>query len=96
MSVAPKAPPLEWGARDDLRTVSIRSSSSRAATCRTAARGYKHGYAAALLRELGKPVLAIPGNHDIPYRFPARFTSTFTEFERLWGTAWSPSTVLDH
>jgi len=39
-----------------------------------------------LLRGLGRPVLAIPGNHDIPYRFPARFTSTWAEFERLWET----------
>jgi len=31
-------------------------------------------------------VLAIPGNHDIPYTFPARFTRTFDEFERLWET----------
>ena len=55
----------------------------------------QHETAAALLRELGKPVLAIPGNHDIPYRFPARFTSTFTEFERLWGTA-EPVYRSDH
>ena len=39
-----------------------------------------------LLRGLGPPVLAIPGNHDIPYTFPARFTSTWAEFERLWET----------
>jgi 3',5'-cyclic AMP phosphodiesterase CpdA len=31
-------------------------------------------------------VLAIPGNHDIPYTFPARFTKTFAEFERHWKT----------
>jgi 3',5'-cyclic AMP phosphodiesterase CpdA len=43
--------------------------------------------AAGLLRALGKPLLAIPGNHDIPHRFPARFTSTFAEFERVWETA---------
>ena len=30
--------------------------------------------AAAFLRELDLPVLAVPGNHDIPYTFPARFT----------------------
>jgi 3',5'-cyclic AMP phosphodiesterase CpdA len=32
-------------------------------------------------------VLAIPGNHDIPYTFPARFTHPFAEFERCWETA---------
>jgi 3',5'-cyclic AMP phosphodiesterase CpdA len=31
-------------------------------------------------------VLAVPGNHDIPYTFPARFTRTFAEFERHWET----------
>jgi 3',5'-cyclic AMP phosphodiesterase CpdA len=31
-------------------------------------------------------VVAIPGNHDIPYTFPHRFTSPWREFERLWGT----------
>src|SRR5437879_378174 len=33
-----------------------------------------------------RPVLAIPGNHDIPYTFPARFTRSFQEFERQWET----------
>jgi 3',5'-cyclic AMP phosphodiesterase CpdA len=42
--------------------------------------------AAGFLRSLGPPVLAIPGNHDIPYTFPARFTSSFREFERQWET----------
>jgi 3',5'-cyclic AMP phosphodiesterase CpdA len=31
-------------------------------------------------------VLVVPGNHDIPYTFPARFTSTWRLFERHWGT----------
>jgi 3',5'-cyclic AMP phosphodiesterase CpdA len=39
-----------------------------------------------LLRSFGPPVLAVPGNHDIPYTFPARFTSTFERFERHWKT----------
>jgi 3',5'-cyclic AMP phosphodiesterase CpdA len=39
-----------------------------------------------LLRAMGKPVLAVPGNHDIPYTFPARFTRPWAEFERLWET----------
>jgi hypothetical protein len=34
----------------------------------------QHEQAAALLRGLGAPVVAVPGNHDIPYTFPARFT----------------------
>jgi 3',5'-cyclic AMP phosphodiesterase CpdA len=42
--------------------------------------------AAALLRSLGAPVVAVPGNHDLPYTFPARFTSPWREFERVWGT----------
>jgi 3',5'-cyclic AMP phosphodiesterase CpdA len=46
----------------------------------------QHDQAAAFLRALGPPVLAIPGNHDIPYTFPGRFTHTFTEFERHWET----------
>jgi hypothetical protein len=29
----------------------------------------------------------IPGNHDIPYTFPARFTRPFAEFERQWDRA---------
>jgi 3',5'-cyclic AMP phosphodiesterase CpdA len=46
----------------------------------------EHGRAAAFLKRLGPPVLAIPGNHDIPYTVPARFTSTWAEFERQWET----------
>jgi 3',5'-cyclic AMP phosphodiesterase CpdA len=46
----------------------------------------QHAAAAAYLRSLGPPVLAIPGNHDIPYTFPKRFTRTFAEFERNWQT----------
>jgi len=46
----------------------------------------QHAAAANFLRSLGPPVLAIPGNHDIPYTFPARFTQTFVEFERHWET----------
>jgi 3',5'-cyclic AMP phosphodiesterase CpdA len=43
--------------------------------------------ASRFLRSLGPPVLAVPGNHDIPYSFPARFTRSFHEFESLWETA---------
>lgn len=46
----------------------------------------EHENAAEFLRGLGLPVLAIPGNHDIPYSFPKRFTSPWAEFERLWET----------
>ena len=46
----------------------------------------QHERAAHFLRSLGPPVLAIPGNHDIPYTFPARFTGPWREFERLWET----------
>ena len=46
----------------------------------------QHERAARFLRSFGLPLLAIPGNHDIPYTFPARFTRTFAEFERLWET----------
>jgi 3',5'-cyclic AMP phosphodiesterase CpdA len=46
----------------------------------------QHERAAAFLRRLGCPVLAVPGNHDIPHGFPARFTRPFHEFERHWQT----------
>src|SRR5919202_1010106 len=46
----------------------------------------EHERAARFLRGLGPPLVVIPGNHDIPYRFPARFTRTFAEFERHWQT----------
>ena len=42
--------------------------------------------AATLLRGLGLPFLAVPGNHDIPFTLPARFTRTFTEWEHVFGT----------
>ncbi len=41
--------------------------------------------AAAFLRSLGPPVLAVPGNHDVPHT-PARFVRPWTEFERVWET----------
>jgi 3',5'-cyclic AMP phosphodiesterase CpdA len=46
----------------------------------------QHAEAAALLRGLGRPLLVVPGNHDIPYTFPARFTRPYAEFERHWET----------
>ena len=46
----------------------------------------QHERAARFLRSFDLPLLAIPGNHDIPYTFPARFTRTWHEFERVWDT----------
>ena len=44
----------------------------------------EHERAAALLHSLGRPLLVIPGNHDIPRMPPWRFTRTFDEFRRIW------------
>jgi 3',5'-cyclic AMP phosphodiesterase CpdA len=46
----------------------------------------EHARAAAFLRGFQLPVLAIPGNHDIPFAFPGRFTHPWREFEREWQT----------
>jgi 3',5'-cyclic AMP phosphodiesterase CpdA len=46
----------------------------------------QHERAARFLRGFDLPLHVIPGNHDIPYTFPARFTQTFDEFRRQWGT----------
>jgi 3',5'-cyclic AMP phosphodiesterase CpdA len=40
----------------------------------------------ALLAGLGPPFLAVPGNHDIPYSFPARFTQPWRRFEAVFGS----------
>lgn len=37
------------------------------------------------LDALGLPLVAVPGNHDIPYTVPARFTATWREWERAFG-----------
>ena len=42
-------------------------------------------HAAGFLRGLGPPVLAVPGNHDLPYT-PARFYRPWAEFEHVWET----------
>jgi 3',5'-cyclic AMP phosphodiesterase CpdA len=42
--------------------------------------------AAELLRSLGPPVLAVPGNHDLPYSVPARFTRTYAAWCDVFGT----------
>ena len=49
-------------------------------------RGRELEAAAKLLRSLDRPLLVVPGNHDIPHAFPARFTRPWAEFERVWGT----------
>ncbi len=41
--------------------------------------------ARALLDAVGLPLLAVPGNHDIPYTFPARYTRTFDPWRRVFG-----------
>jgi 3',5'-cyclic AMP phosphodiesterase CpdA len=46
----------------------------------------QHERAAAFLRSIDRPVLAIPGNHDMPYRPIRRFTRTWEIFERHWET----------
>jgi len=40
----------------------------------------------ALLDGLGRPFLAVPGNHDIPYSFPQRFTQPWQRFEAVFGS----------
>jgi 3',5'-cyclic AMP phosphodiesterase CpdA len=46
----------------------------------------EHDRAHRFLVSLGPPVLAVPGNHDLPSTFPARFTRPWQQFERVWGT----------
>jgi 3',5'-cyclic AMP phosphodiesterase CpdA len=46
----------------------------------------EHERAAGILRSLACPVLAVPGNHDIPAVPPARLTSPWRAFEEVWGT----------
>ncbi|MGH3002114.1 MAG: metallophosphoesterase family protein [Gaiellaceae bacterium] len=47
---------------------------------------HQHARAAAFLHGLELPVLAVPGNHDIPWTLPARLASPWREFEREWRT----------
>src|SRR5688500_6837824 len=44
----------------------------------------QHERAAALLHSLERPLLVMPGNHDMPRWPPWRFTRTFDEFLRVW------------
>jgi 3',5'-cyclic AMP phosphodiesterase CpdA len=39
-----------------------------------------------LLLGLGRPLLVVPGNHDIPYTLPGRITRPWREFEAAFGT----------
>src|ERR671935_462624 len=71
----------------DLRTLVAQSDpelivASGDLTHRNAA--FEHARAAELLRSLERPLLVIPGNHDIPRWPPWRFTRTFDEFRREW------------
>jgi 3',5'-cyclic AMP phosphodiesterase CpdA len=49
-------------------------------------RAAQHDEAARFLRGLGPPLLVVPGNHDIPFTLPGRFTHTWRYFERHWET----------
>ena len=55
----------------------------------------EHESAAAFLRGLQLPVIAVPGNHDIPYSFPARVGTPWLEFERQWQTT-EPELIAPH
>jgi 3',5'-cyclic AMP phosphodiesterase CpdA len=46
----------------------------------------EHEAAGRFLRSLGPPLVVVPGNHDIPFLPPARFSRTWQEFEREWQT----------
>jgi 3',5'-cyclic AMP phosphodiesterase CpdA len=48
--------------------------------------GREHDDAARFLHGLDAPLLVVPGNHDIPYAFPARFTHPWREFDLQWQT----------
>jgi 3',5'-cyclic AMP phosphodiesterase CpdA len=37
------------------------------------------------LESPGVPLVAVPGNHDIPYTFPARFSRPWAEWQRAFG-----------
>jgi 3',5'-cyclic AMP phosphodiesterase CpdA len=41
--------------------------------------------ASELIRGLELPFVAVPGNHDIPYGFPSRFTRTYARWEQVFG-----------
>ena len=49
-------------------------------------RAAEHETAARFLESLERPLLVIPGNHDIPPFSPARFTRTWRDFNAHWQT----------
>lgn len=49
------------------------------------AKRHQQEAAARFLRSLGPPLVAVPGNHDIPWTL-RRLTGPFAEFERVWQT----------
>jgi 3',5'-cyclic AMP phosphodiesterase CpdA len=49
------------------------------------AKRHQHEDAARFLRSLGPPLLAVPGNHDIPWSL-RRLMGPLAEFERVWQT----------
>ncbi len=49
-------------------------------------RGRELKAAKALLDRLPAPTLTVPGNHDIPYTVPARFTTPWKLFDEVFGT----------
>ena len=51
--------------------------------------------ARALLDRLPAPTLAVPGNHDLPYTLPARFTKPWDRFIAVFGTT-DPVVRTDH
>src|SRR3972149_5475979 len=87
-------PDLHAGAREEPEVESaIRALVAEAETDLVVASGdlthrngrAEHESAAVPRRSLGRPLLVVPGNHDMPMLPPARFARTFTEFERVWG-----------
>ena len=54
----------------------------------------QHDRAGTFLRSLGPPIVAVPGNHDIPLPFRGRFTRPFRDFEALWETT-EPLVAVD-
>ena len=49
------------------------------------AKRHQHEAAARFLHSLGPPLLAVPGNHDMPWTL-RRLSGPFDEFERVWQT----------
>jgi len=49
-------------------------------------RSAQHAAAARFLRGLRRPLLVVPGNHDVPFTFPTRLTAPWRRFEHEWGT----------